>query len=68
MMRADSICLACRHFENDAAVLERALPGIAVLSSARAASRADDGLCRHHDRHVPATARCTAFAPIRSPG
>jgi hypothetical protein len=68
MTRPAITCCACLHFANDPAMLESALPGLAALSSARAASRADDGLCRHHDRHVLPTASCAAFvrvAPMR---
>ncbi len=63
-MRSEGICLACRYFVGDAAALEQALPGLPVLSSAQAPSRADDGLCRHHDRHVQARATCAVFSPI----
>jgi hypothetical protein len=58
-------CGACRHFRDDPAAIERAEPGIAVLSSAHAASRADDGFCAQHDRYVQAGARCPIFTPCR---
>jgi hypothetical protein len=58
-------CRACRHFRDDPAEIERAEPGLAALSSAHAASRADDGYCAHHDRYVQPTARCPIFVPCR---
>ncbi len=36
------------------------MPHLAALSSAHGASRTGDGLCLHHQRHVPATAHCAA--------
>lgn len=56
-------CRDCRHFEGSALGLEAALPAMATLSSAHAASRSDDGLCSLHDRHVRALARCPSHAP-----
>jgi len=55
-------CGACRCFESAPAAIERDLPGLAALASGHAASRAADGLCLRHDRYVPATAGCAAFA------
>ena len=43
-------CARCQHFCNDPRVLEREFPGLAVLSSAHAAVRAQDGLCQVHQR------------------
>jgi hypothetical protein len=68
MRPGEAHCTACRYFVNDPAAFERALPGLAVLSSARAASRVGDGLCSHHDRHVPETASCAAFALVAPHG
>jgi hypothetical protein len=48
---------------DDARALERGLPGLAALSSAHAAGRADDGVCGVHDRFVVATGRCGMFVP-----
>ena len=58
-------CRACRHFSDDPAVLERALPALAALSSAHGASRAGDGYCSRHDRYLPATASCAVFSSAR---
>ncbi len=58
-------CGACDHFSRDPLVLERALPGLAALSSAHAASRAMDGLCLHHERLLRASATCPLFTQAR---
>jgi hypothetical protein len=55
-------CLTCAHFRNAPAALEAAFPGLNSLSSANNASRADDGLCLKHDRHVGAGASCADYA------
>jgi len=54
-------CAACLYFRNDAAALEAAFPGLNSLSSARNATRGDDGLCRRHDRYLSARGCCDAF-------
>jgi len=54
-------CRDCRFFDGGPRALEQALPALAALSSANGAARADDGLCRQHDRHVRAGAHCAAF-------
>jgi hypothetical protein len=59
-------CGACGHFRNDSAFLEAVIPGLASLSSADASVRADDGLCRLHDRYLSAASSCAAFTPHNS--
>jgi len=61
-------CRLCRHFTAAPAALARALPGIASLSSAYGAFRADDGVCAHHGRHVRAGALCGAFLALGEGG
>jgi hypothetical protein len=56
-------CGDCRHFESAPGVIERGLPGLPVLGSAHAASRAGDGACARHDRYVTAGASCDEFDP-----
>jgi len=56
-------CIGCSHFMHDAPSLERALPGLAALSSAYAAVRANDGLCRMHDRYVASSSSCARYRP-----
>ncbi len=46
---------------HDAQRLERALPGLASLSSAYAAVRSNDGLCRVHDRYVAGSSSCACY-------
>ncbi len=66
MMRraiASDRCGICRDFSHDPLAFERILPGVAALSSAHAASRTGDGLCRRHNRLLRASATCPLFAP-----
>ena len=58
-------CAACAHFRNEPDYLEREIPGLAVMSSAHASVRADDGICTLHDRYLSAHASCAKFAPRR---
>ncbi len=60
---AEGCCGTCRDFSHDPLALEHALPALAALSSAHAASRTGDGLCRRHDRLLRASASCSSFAP-----
>jgi hypothetical protein len=55
-------CGSCRHFNNDPAFLEAAMPGLTSLSSASACSRANDGLCLRHDRYLGPERSCGDFA------
>lgn len=55
-------CSECRHFQNDAAFLERALPGLTAMSSGAGSTRADDGICMLHDLYLSATNVCDDFA------
>ena len=55
-------CGACRHFEDDPARIEALIPGLAVMGSARASVRSDDGICREHDLIVSARDSCERFA------
>ena len=51
-------CASCRFFSPAAEDIERQLPGLRILSSAYAAVRSDDGLCRHHERYIAASSFC----------
>jgi hypothetical protein len=55
-------CASCRYFDNAPATLEQLIPGLRSLSSGFAAVRDRDGLCRFHDRYLPASAGCSDFA------
>jgi hypothetical protein len=63
---AKGSCGSCRHFCNNTAYLEAAIPGLAGLSSGAASMRADDGLCQLHDRYPSARACCANFASAQS--
>jgi hypothetical protein len=54
-------CRSCVYFRNDPAYLETAFGGLTSLSSAYASVRADDGICRRHDRYLSASSWCAEF-------
>jgi hypothetical protein len=54
-------CMGCRHFMHEPQSLERALPGLASLSSAYAAVRSHDGVCRLHERYVAWSSSCGRY-------
>ena len=54
-------CRRCKHFENEARLVEAALPGLQSLSSAYAAVRCNDGICAVHERYIAASSICAAF-------
>ncbi|MEP6485187.1 MAG: hypothetical protein ABJB01_12125 [Rudaea sp.] len=58
-------CARCAHFERDPLAIEKAIPGLSVMSSGFASVRDNDGLCAQHDRYVPAHGRCAEFATRR---
>jgi hypothetical protein len=53
-------CAACRFFTGAPAALERAIPGLNILSSAFGSVRADTGLC---ERHGVFTTTCSRACP-----
>jgi hypothetical protein len=55
-------CFSCRHFCDDPVAVERALPGLAVLSSAHASVRGRDGLCLVHDVVTNGARGCAQFS------
>lgn len=56
-------CRGCSQFCDDPTAVERALPGLAALSSAHASVRAGDGLCLLHDVVTNGVRGCPAFVP-----
>lgn len=56
-------CARCRSFVGEAAALERAVPGLNILSSAYGSVRAHTGLCERHGTFVTAGQRCAEFQP-----
>lgn len=62
MKQPDSAsCHECKHFQNEAAHVEAALPGLSSLSSAYAAVRYSDGVCAVHRRYIAASSICSTF-------
>ena len=61
MAATNTTCRECRFFNNDPAWLERALPGLNVLSSAYASVRAEAGICSRRDLFLSPTTRCEYF-------
>jgi hypothetical protein len=59
-------CRECRFFNNEPAWLERALPGLNVLSSAYASVRAEAGICTRRDLFLSPAKACKHFE--REPG
>lgn len=64
-VRLGKRCGTCIHFRNDASYLEAAFAGLTSLSSAQSSTRADDGICVHHDRYLGARCTCPDFSPAR---
>jgi hypothetical protein len=59
---AASRCAACRFFTGAPGALERALPGVNILSSTYGSVRADTGLCERHGVFTTArSAACPQF-------
>jgi len=56
-----SICQNCAHFQNDPALIEKAYPGLAVMSSGFASARDQDGLCNYNQLYLSARDSCTYF-------
>ncbi len=54
-------CSQCRYFSNSPAEIEKAFPGLNILSSAYGAVRADAGICSRHDLFLTPRHQCTEF-------
>jgi hypothetical protein len=55
-------CQTCRFFAGTPAALERAIPGLNILSSAYGSTLGNTGLCERHDVFTTAhTAACPQF-------
>lgn len=57
-----STCGRCRHFLDDAALIERTLVGLTILSSACGDTWGDQGLCAIHDQMLAPDMGCAQFA------
>ena len=54
-------CEQCIHFENDPAEIEKAYPGLKIMSSGYAAVRDRDGLCSLNQLYLSAGDSCEKF-------
>lgn len=54
-------CRECRFFASEPGELERALPGINILSSAYGSVRADTAICEHRGIFVTPALACPDF-------
>ena len=61
-------CPRCAHFIDGWRELERALSGMAALSSALGSTRGDAGLCELSQRLMNPIATCPDFEPRPTPG
>ena len=69
MSDAQPRCGACRFLTGAPAALERAIPGLNILSSAYGSVRADTALCERHERFVTSrTEACAQFSPRAAEG
>jgi hypothetical protein len=59
----EACCATCRHFDNAPDRMERALPGLATLSSGVASARDADGICALYERYLSARSTCARYAP-----
>jgi hypothetical protein len=57
------ICQQCEHFQNDPAIIEKAYPGLTIMSSGFASVRDQDGLCNYNEIYLSARDSCPNFTP-----
>jgi hypothetical protein len=50
------------HFQNDPAFIEKAYPGLTVMSSGFASARDRDGFCNYNQLYLSARDSCPHFA------
>ena len=56
-----AICQNCMHFENDPALIEKAYPGLTIMSSGYASVRDKDGLCNYNQLYLSARDSCPHY-------
>jgi hypothetical protein len=61
-----AICQNCAHFQNDPAHIEKAYPGLIIMSSGYASVRDKDGLCNYNELYLSARDSCPHFSPRTS--
>jgi hypothetical protein len=57
-------CLSCRLFVDRADELERAFPGLTILSSARGSTRGRAGICLARQTFQDPEPACSHFQPL----
>jgi hypothetical protein len=57
------VCLNCKYFQNDPALIEEAYRGLKIMSSAFASVRDKDGFCNNHQIYLSARDSCPGFTP-----
>ena len=57
-----SICQNCAHFQNDPALIEKAYPGLTIMSSGFASVRDKDGICNFNQLYLSARDSCPHFS------
>jgi hypothetical protein len=63
---ARDTCRSCHYFLDEPAQLERALPGLSILSSAWGSTRGNAGLCSRYATWQDPVAGCPEFAGRRA--
>jgi hypothetical protein len=58
-----AVCKNCAHFQNDPDLIEKAYPGLTVMSSGYASVRDKDGLCSYNQLYLSARDSCPHFKP-----
>ena len=61
-------CASCAHFDNRAATVEAALPGLRSFGSAQSAVRTGDGVCGRTGRYLSASRSCEQHTERTPPG
>jgi hypothetical protein len=64
--RSKAICQNCAHFQNDPVLIEKAYPGLTIMSSGFASVRDQDGLCNYNQLYLSARDSCPHFASRKS--
>jgi hypothetical protein len=60
-MKERRTCQECRHFDNEAASLEKRLPGLTIFGSAYSSARGEAGICALSGRYLDAIKDCDSF-------
>jgi len=60
---ATATCRECRFFSCAPGALERAVPGVNILSSAYGSVRADTAICEHRGVFITPAPACSDFQP-----